>query len=212
MVLHAATPYLTYSDLDILDLQVYAYWVQACNISGCSPLSDPTSGYSDLDAAGIQFWDGFESGDFSQWTRVNDGRGYLYPCAQAGINGNWGACVERGDNDKRKQLIDETPVLQTNFNVRFIFDPNGISMLEGERFRFMQVKMGAERPFFIVMKFLGGQYQIQLNTLRDDLTKAKTGWYILTDEPHTIEVDWLASSAPAADDGSAAFYLDGAAA
>ena len=150
----------------------------------------------------------FEGGNFDEWTRFNEGGGFLYPCMDAALSGTWGACVERGTNDKRKQLIDETPVNQTAFNVQFGFDVNSLLMGEGERFRFMQVKMGAERPFFIVMKYQGGQYQIQLIALRDDLTKAKTGWYVLSDAPHVIEVGWAAASAPAADDGEITLFID----
>ena len=134
----------------------------------------------------------------------------LSACAAGAFNGDKGACFYRpDDNDKRRQLIDETPVNQTDFSVRFNFDVNSLSMQVGERFRFMQVKMGAERPFFIVMKYEGGRYLIQLNTLLDDLTKVKTGWIELSNLPHTIEIDWRASSAPAANDGRIKLYLDG---
>ncbi|MEN8242314.1 MAG: hypothetical protein ABFS17_10365 [Chloroflexota bacterium] len=150
----------------------------------------------------------FEEGDFSEWTRVNDGNGYLYVCPAAAINGAWGACVDRG-TDKRKQLIDETPVYQTAFNARFNIDMNSLSIAEGTRFRFMQVKMGADRPFFIVLKRQGGQYLIQLNTLIDGLTKVKTGWYLLSNAPHTIEVDWQAASSPGGNNGWAEIILDG---
>ena len=85
---------------------------------------------------------------------------------------------------------------------------NSLSMAEGTRFRFVQVKMGAERPFFIVVKYQGGQYLIQLNTLRDDLTKAKTGWYFLSDEPHTLEISWSAAPYAVSNDGWANLYLD----
>ena len=154
------------------------------------------------------FEDDFETGDFSLWTRFNDGNGYLYPCTDAAMHGTWGACVDRG-TDKRKQLIDETPVNQTTYNVRFNIDMNSLSMVVGERFRFIQVKMGPERPFFIVAKYESGQYLIQLNTLRDDLTKAKTGWYPLSDAPHTIEIDWQQASVAGANDGWVELYLDG---
>jgi hypothetical protein len=156
----------------------------------------------------ILFTDDFETGDFTLWTRFNDGGGWLYPCTDAAINETWGACVERGDNDKRKQFTDETPVDQTTFGAHFSFDINSLSLVEGERFRFMQVKWGVERPFFIVLKYESGQYLIQLNTLLDDLTKTKTGWYVLTDEPHTIEVNWQAASFDGANDGYAKLYID----
>ena len=109
----------------------------------------------EIDKRVILFEDDFEDGTFDAWTRFNDGNGYLYPCTEAAINGTWGACVDRG-TDKRKQLIDETPVDQTTYNVRFNIDMNSLSMAEGARFRFVQVKMGAERPFFIVIKYETG--------------------------------------------------------
>ena len=138
---------------------------------------------------------------------VNDGNGYLYPCPAAAINGTWGACVDRG-TDKRKQLIDETPINQVKYNVRFNIDLNSLSMTEGTRFRFVQVKMGAERPFFIVTKYQGGQYLLQLNTLLDDFTKVKTGWYLLSDAPHTLEITWSAATGPDHNNGSVVLYLD----
>jgi hypothetical protein len=81
-------------------------------------------------------------------------------------------------------------------------------MGEGERFRFMQIKMDGERPGFIVLKHEGGKYYIQLNVKENDLTKTKTGWYLLTNEPHLIEVSWQAASAPGANDGYALLYID----
>ena len=162
----------------------------------------------EIDKRVILFQDDFETGDFSLWTRFNDGNGYLYPCTNAAMNDSWGACVERG-TDKRKQLIDETPVNQEHFSVRFNIDMNTIMMDEGTRFRFMQVKMGAERPFFIVLKRQGGEFLIQLNTLLDDLTKAKTAWYPLSILPHTIEVEWEAASGPGVNNGGVILYVDG---
>ena len=94
--------------------------------------------------------------------------------------------------------------------VRFNLDINSLWMAEGTRFRFVQVKMGAERPFFIVLKKLGGQYLIQLNALIDDRTKLKTAWYPLSNAPHTIEVDWHAATGAGNNDGNAALYLDDA--
>ena len=158
----------------------------------------------------ILFEDDFENNNFDAWTRFNDGSGFLYTCGQAAIHGSYGACVERGTNDKRKQLIDETPTNEITFNARFNFDINNLSMTTGERFRFMQFKMDALRPAFIVLKYDSGVYSIQLNTLLDDLTKVKTGWVVLPNAPTTIEVDWQQSSGESANDGFARLYLNDA--
>ena len=116
--------------------------------------------------------------------------------------------MERGTNDKRKQLIDDTPANETTFNVRFNFDINNLSMTTGERFRFMQFKMDALRPAFIVLKYDSGIYSIQLNALLDNLTKVKTGWVVLPNAPTTIEVEWQQSSGVSANDGFARLYLN----
>ena len=148
-----------------------------------------------IDAFSILFEDDFEENNFNLWTRFNDGNGFLYPCGQAALHGNFGACVERGTNDKRKQLIDDSPENETAFNSRFSFDINNLSMTTGERFRFMQFKMDALRPAFIVLKYDAGVYSIQLNTLIDGFTKVKTGWVVLPNKPVTIEVEWEQSKA-----------------
>lgn len=199
----------TYEDFAVSDLTPYYYWVYACNSYGCSAISTYDSGYMDAAASPFIFTDGFESGDFSAWSSVNDGGGWLVPCQFGAINGSWAACVSSGDNDKRKQLTDLTPVYQTSFSARISFDVNGLEMGQGERFRFLQVKMDQERPFFIVLKFLDGQYWIQMNTKLDDLSKVKTDWILLTDAPHTIEVDWAVATSDGANDGYAELYVDG---
>jgi Leucine-rich repeat (LRR) protein len=154
------------------------------------------------------FEDDFETGDFSLWSRVNLGGGFLTTCPEAAINGSWGTCVDRGTNDKRKVLIDDTPVDQTSFDVRFNMDINSFSMPDGTRFRFLEAKRGLPRAFFLVLRKFSGQYQIQLNILVDGGIKYKSGWYTLSDAPHTIEIDWQASSADGANDGYIQLYMD----
>jgi surface protein len=158
----------------------------------------------------VLFSDGFETGDFSQWSRVNLGSGFLTVCAEAAMNGSWGACVDRGTNDNRKVLIDDTPVDQTSFSVRFNMDINSFSMPEGTRFRFLEAKQGLPRAFFLVLRRMNGQYQIQFNLLVDGQIKSKSAWYALSDTPHTLEIDWQAASADGANDGYIQLYMDGA--
>ena len=193
------------ADYGTVNYDTYFYWVEGCNVNGCSAPAGSEAGYS----AGLHFWDDFETNNLTKWTRFNDGNGFLYTCGQAAIHGSYGACVERGTNDKRKQLIDDSPVNEITFNARFNFDINNLSMTTGERFRFMQLKMDALRPAFIVLKYDSGVYSIQLNSLLDDFTKVKTGWVVLPNAPTTIEVEWQQSSGESANDGFARLYLNG---
>jgi hypothetical protein len=198
----------SFRDYTVADLQPYYYWINSCNAVGCSLLSGPDGGYADASVAGILFQDGFETGDFSQWSQVNLGSGFLTVCSEASMNGSWGACVDRGTNDNRKVLIDDTPVDQTSFSVRFNMDINSFSMPEGTRFRFLETKQGLPRAFFLVLRRLNGQYQIQFNILVDGQIKSKSAWYNLSDAPHTLEIDWQAASADGANDGYIQLYMD----
>jgi hypothetical protein len=208
MALLDTTANTFYDDTTASDLTTYYYWISACNVGGCSSLSTYDSGYADSASSPYIFMDGFESGDFSYWSRVNLGSGFLTVCAPAAMNGSWGTCVDRGTNDKRKVLIDDTPVDQTSFAIRFNMDINSFSMPDGTRFRFLEAKRGLPRTFFLVLRRFNGQYQIQLNILVDGQIKYKSAWYTLSDEPHSIEIDWQASSADGANDGYIQLYLD----
>jgi hypothetical protein len=205
--------YSTYADIMVSGLAEGTYdltfYVDIdCWITESNETNNPFGPFP-FSISSLIFEDDFETGDFSQWTRYNDGSGFLYACTDAALNGTYGACVERGSNNKRKQLIDDTPANETSFSARFSLDINSLSMSNGERFRFMQFKMDQERPAFIVLKYDAGQYYIQLNTLLDGLTKTKTGWYLLTDSVHTIEVNWQQSSSlPGIHDGFAELYID----
>jgi hypothetical protein len=72
----------------------------------------------------------------------------------------------------------------------------------------MQFKTGPDRPAFLVMIYSGGTYYIQLNVKDDAGVKTKTGWIELTDEVHTIEVDWAAATSDGANDGYTEVYID----
>ena len=57
------------ADTSVNGADPYFYWVEACNVIGCSSLAGPASGF----ASAAFFSDDFESGTFDAWTRFNDG-------------------------------------------------------------------------------------------------------------------------------------------
>jgi hypothetical protein len=156
------------------------------------------------------FYDGFETGDFSEWYSVNSGGGFIYPCTKAAMNGTYGACVQRGTNSYRKQLVDNSPKKETSLSVQFNFDIHSLSMGVNDPLHILKLKKLKEVPAYVVIKQDGNQYRIKLITKLDDLTKVKSSWITLSDEPHTLEVSWQAASGPGANDGFAELYIDGA--
>jgi hypothetical protein len=206
MTLIGSTTSVSFNDFTVVDLVMYYYWIKACNISDCSPVSTEDSGYAEVAPL---FWDDFETGDFSRWTRAKTGNGYLYVCKRAGMEGIYGACVARGTTPYRKQLVDTSPSKETSISTSFKFDINGLSMGTNEPLHVLKFKMFKEVPVYLVVKYDGSQYILRLITKLDDLTKIKTSWIPFRDEPITIEIDWQAASGPAADNGFAEIYING---
>jgi hypothetical protein len=200
-----------YSYPDVLQSQ--AVFTASAGTTYYIEIASWNTGYGELNlhvsgSSSLLFVSDFEEGDLLEWSRYNDGGGWLTACNEAAMNGSWGACIFRGDNDNRKQLIDDTPVDQTSFSVRFNLDINSFSMPEGTRFRFLEAKRGLPRTFFLVLRRLNGLYQIQFNILVDDGLKYKSAWYNLSDAPHAIEIDWQASSGPGVNDGFIQMFMD----
>ncbi len=55
------------------------------------------------------------------------------------------------------------------------------------------------------------QYQLRVNLRADGGGTTSSGWVDISDNPHSIEIDWQAATAPAANNGQLAWWLDGTA-
>ena len=79
------------------------------------------------------FADGFESGDTSAWDKEVSGGLNTFtvsPTAALAGSGN-GLEVDIQDNTPM-YLVDESPEAESRYRVRFYFDPNGITMANGD--------------------------------------------------------------------------------
>ena len=61
----------------------------------------------------------------------------------------------------------------------------------------------------LVLKRQTGAYTVEGRVRRDDGTRVDTGFFPITDAPHSLELDWQRSTAPGADNGSFQLWIDG---
>ena len=104
---------------------------------------------------------------------------------------------------------DTTPSDETDYQTRFIFDPNDLSMGGGEELDIFQALDDTVVAFQVQLKENGASYDIRLQVNDDNPSPQTTTWYTVTDAPHDIVVEWWASSSSGADDGTARLWIDG---
>jgi hypothetical protein len=156
--------------------------------------------------------DSFESGNMSAWTHSS-------PSADLCVDPTAGMAATRlgllGEvNDVESLFVeDDTPDQENRYRARFYVDVNGFDPGEAAGHRrtrlFIAFGEGPRRLSAIVLRRVDGAYTLQGRARQDDGSQADTDWVPLTRGPHRIEVDWLRSSGPDANDGRFRFWLDG---
>lgn len=163
---------------------------------------------------GLIFADGFESGDLSAWSEVVTDEDDLSVTAQAAMAGANGMQAQI-DDITAIFVRDNTPDLETTYQASFTFDPNSVAMESGESFSFFlayspqgEIALSAVK---LILGFDGENYYLRAGVMDDE------GWYAyltppttVSDEPHTVAVEWQAASTEGANDGRFAFAIDGA--
>ena len=169
-----------------------------------TPSPTPTQASQDL-----IFADGFESGDLSAWSSSSTDGGDLSAASAAALQGAYGLQAVIDDNT-RLLVVDESPEAEPRYRARFYFDPNSIPMEEGDAHSILHANQGISTVVLDVeVRFSGGTYELRASALEDSAAWSSTAFYALADEPHVIELDWQAASAPGVLDGSLTLWIDG---
>jgi hypothetical protein len=107
-------------------------------------------------------------------------------------------------------VTDITPNLEARYRVRFYFDPNSISMAEGDMFTLLYgFNPGGPSMLRVDFRFSGGQYQLEARALNDASVWFSTPWFTISDAPHVVEFDWQGSTGVGANNGTFGFWIDG---
>jgi len=111
-------------------------------------------------------------------------------------------------------VIDDRPTAEGRYRVRFYFDPNTITMAQNDAHliflgRTANGTSTGTTVLQVEFRFSGGKYQLRALILDDATTFTSSGWFTISDAPHAIEMDWRASTAAGANNGSLTLWIDG---
>ncbi|HET9906304.1 MAG TPA: hypothetical protein VFQ23_06675, partial [Anaerolineales bacterium] len=168
-----------------------------------TPTATNTPGGSD-----VIFADGFESGNLSAWTSNSNDAGDLSVSPSAALVGNYGlqAVV---DDTNTIYVTDDTPNAEPRYRARFYFDPNSITMANGDAHFIFKGFLGSGTDVLQVeLRNSSGAYQIRGKILNDASSFVVTNWFTISDAPHYIELDWRAATGAGANNGGLTLWID----
>lgn len=155
------------------------------------------------------FADGFESGNLNTWSaRAIDG-GDLSVTRGAALVGRFGLSALLDDNNPL-HVTDDRPNGEIGYQVRFRFDPNSLAMAHGDLHALFYGYVGtATQVLKLEMRFAAGQYQVRVAVRNDAAAWTNSAWFVISDAPHLLQLNWRAATAVDANNGRLAFRIDG---
>jgi parallel beta-helix repeat protein len=162
-----------------------------------------------LTASDLIFTDGFEVSDLSAWSSSTTDANDLSVTSAAALQGGYGLQALIDDGNKIF-VSDDRPNAEPHYQVRFYFDPNSITMLNGEDFYIFQGYISASAAVLKVkFIFSNGSYQLKASLLNDDTTWTSSSSIPISDSSQFIELDWQAATAVGANNGSLTVWVNG---
>ena len=124
-------------------------------------------------------------------------------------NGTYGLTIPIMDTTARYCSFTD-PTAETAVTIECEFDPNLLTMANNDTFAIIYPydTSLASDPFQIRLKKAGADYILHGYIRADGGAATYLASPVLTDEPHTIRVVWVASSVDGADDGYFSLYMD----
>jgi hypothetical protein len=159
------------------------------------------------------FADGFESGSLSAWSSSTTDSGNLSVSSTAALVSTQGMQALINDNNS-VFVTDDRPTAEARYRVRFYFDPNSITMASSDAYliflgRTANGTSTGATVLQVELRYSGGKYQIRALISDDGTAFTSSGWFTISDAPHSIELDWRASTAVGANNGGLTLWIDG---
>mgnify|MGYP000897045375 CR=1 FL=1 len=170
----------------------------------------PTATATPTATSDVIFTDGFETGTLSAWSASSTNGGRLSVSASAALVGTRGLNVNIANNTAM-YVTDDRPTAERRYRTRFYFDPNSIFMLTGNAHYIFYgyTTDNATVVLQVEFRYAFPNYQLRAAIRNDASTFTNTNWVTISDAPHYVELDWAASAAAGANNGSLTFWIDG---
>jgi hypothetical protein len=113
------------------------------------------------------------------------------------------------DDTAPRYVTDWSPVAEKEYHVRFAFDPNSLTMLDGRSHVIFQVLSGSSKVIARVeLRYKSLNYELRSGVLTDANQWVNTGWWYIDDGPQVIELDWRGARFPWTPDGSLTMWIN----
>jgi hypothetical protein len=143
------------------------------------------------------------------WNASSTDDNDLSVTTQAAISGTYGLQVVINNNTSI-YVIDWKPFEETRYRARFYFDPNSITMASGNaHYLFYALNRDDVVVPRVELQYASSSYQVRAAAVNDGSTWSTTAWTTTSDASHYLGIDWKATSAPGANNGSLTFWVDG---
>jgi hypothetical protein len=128
--------------------------------------------------------------------------------ALAGTTG--GMAVEINDQSSHYGDSQFASLAGPVFRFRFYVDPNGLQVVDWKNFVIARTRSGGTARQWVVLRYHGGLYELRLVVRDDNGTTRYSGYHVISDAEHMVEVYIRHASGAMAEDGAAVMYVDGA--
>jgi hypothetical protein len=184
-------------------------WVSGYPFPSNPPTPTITPTPTNTPLPNLIFADGFESGNTSAWSASQTDGGDLSVSPTAALVGANGLRAALDDNIVIF-VTDDRPQAERRYRARFYFDPNSITMANGNAHDIFYGYTGTSTVVVRVgFRFSQRNYQVQAGLRDDGSIWTDTAWFTISDGPHWIEFDWRAATGLGTNDGALTFWVDG---
>ena len=153
--------------------------------------------------------DGFETGNLNAWTYAVTNGGNLSATAAALDFGSYGMQATISGNTAM-YVVDEAPLSEPRYRMRFYFHPNGITMANNDAHYIFYAYQGSNTTVYrMELRYASNAYSVRVVSNNDAGSSTNSNWFTLTNAWHYFETDWLAATAAGANNGFLTFWMDG---
>lgn len=154
------------------------------------------------------FASNFDAGNLNEWAQQVTDNGNLQVTSGAALVGSAGLQVTIDDNNAL-YVGDTSPSNERAYRMRFYFDPNSISMSNGnQHFIAVGYAPNGAAVNYVELRFNSGQYRLRAAQVVDRSVWHNTSWFPISDEPHSLELNIVSSTSIGAKNGLLEFWID----